>query len=162
MSSIACDTARSIVSVATWPYWPLMAMKRSRSTSSRRLKVLKIGQDKAGKDRRIKIPDVTAAFFAEAVKLKLPTAPLLARADGTAWNKDSWKGPVKRAAVAGKLPEGTTAYTLRHSVISDLVHDGLDLLTVAQISGTSVAMIERHYGHLRSEVAASALAKLAL
>jgi hypothetical protein len=30
------------------------------------------------------------------------------------------------------------------------------------ISGTSVAMIERHYGHLRSEVAASALAKLAL
>lgn len=46
--------------------------------------------------------------------------------------------------------------------ISDLVHDGLDLLTVAQISGTSVAMIERHYGHLRSEVAVTALARLAL
>ena len=28
---------------------------------------------------------------------------------------------------------------MRHSVISDLVHDGLDLLTVAQISGTSVS-----------------------
>jgi hypothetical protein len=47
-------------------------------------------------------------------------------------------------------------------VITDLVHDGLDLLTVAQLSGTSVAMIEKHYGHLRSEVAAGALAKLAL
>ena len=46
---------------------------------------------------------------------------------------------------------------MRHSVISDLVHDGLDLLTVAQISGTSVAMIERHYGHLRGEVAAGRL-----
>jgi hypothetical protein len=34
--------------------------------------------------------------------------------------------------------------------------------TVAQISGTSVAMIERHYGHLRSDVAAGALARLAL
>ena len=63
---------------------------------------------------------------------------------------------MKAAAEAAKLPAGTTAYTLRHSVISDLVHDGLDLLTVAQISGTSVAMIERHYGHLRSDVAASA------
>lgn len=60
------------------------------------------------------------------------------------------------------FPDGTTACTLRHSVISDLVHDGLDLLTVAQMSGTRVAMIDRHYGHLRSEVAASALAKLAL
>jgi hypothetical protein len=47
-------------------------------------------------------------------------------------------------------------------VISDLVHDGLDLLTVAQISGTSVVMIERHYGHLRGDVAAGALARLVL
>jgi site-specific recombinase XerD len=61
-----------------------------------------------------------------------------------------------------RLPEAATAFTLRHSVISDLVHDGLDLLTVAQISGSSVAVIERHYGHLRSAVAATALAKLAL
>jgi hypothetical protein len=38
----------------------------------------------------------------------------------------------------------------------------LDLLTVAQISGTSVVMIERHYGHLRGDIAASALARLAL
>jgi site-specific recombinase XerD len=127
-----------------------------------RLKVLKIGHDKSGKDRRIKLPDVTAAFFEAATKDKLPTASLLSRADGKAWNKDSWKWPVKAAVEAAKLPDGTTAYTLRHSVISDLVHDGLDLLTVAQISGTSVAMIERHYGHLRSDVAAGALARLAL
>ena len=42
------------------------------------------------------------------------------------------------------------------------MHEGLDLLTVAQISGTSVVMIERHDGHLRGEVAATALARLAL
>ena len=93
---------------------------------------------------------------------KLPTAPLLSRADDKAWNKDAWKWPVKAAVGAAKLPDGTAAYTVRHSVISDLVHDGLDLLTVAQVSGTSVAMIERHYGHLRSNVAARALARLAL
>jgi integrase len=128
----------------------------------RRLKVLKIGQDKSGKDRRLKLPDMTAEHFETAARNKLPSAPLLSRADGKAWNKDAWKGPIKAAAEAAGLPAGTTAYTLRHSVISDLVHDGLDLLTVAQISGTSVAMIERHYGHLRSDVAAGALARLVL
>lgn len=124
--------------------------------------MLKIGHDKSGKDRRIKLPDVTAEFFDTASKDKLPAAPLLSRADGKAWNKDSWKGPIKTTVETALLPDGTTAYTLRHSVISDLVHDGLDLLPVAQISGTSVAMIERHYGHLRSDVAAGVLARLAL
>ncbi len=126
------------------------------------LKVLKVGKDKNGQERKIKLPEATAKFFAEVAKSKLAGDPLVSRADGKAWDKDAWKWPVKAAATAAKLPVGTTAYTLRHSVISDLVHDGLDLLTVAQISGTSVAMIERHYGHLRSDVAAGALAKLAL
>lgn len=126
-----------------------------------RLTTLKIKQDKTGA-RTIKLPPPTAVFFKEAAKSKLPSAPLFSRADGKAWDKDSWKYPVKAAAIEAKMPEGTTAYTLRHSVITDLVHDGLDLLTVAQISGTSVRMIERHYGHLRGNIAADALAKLAL
>jgi integrase len=127
-----------------------------------RLNVLKIGKDKSGQDRKIKLPTGIAKHLEDAVKGRAPEAPLLARADGTAWNKDSWKWPLKDAARNAGLPADTTAYTLRHSVISDLVHGGLDLLTVAQISGTSVAMIEKHYGHLRSEVAAIALAKLVL
>lgn len=126
-----------------------------------RLMVLKIGKDKTG-TRTIKLPPATAALFKESAKSKLPTAPLFSRTDGSAWNKDSWKLPIKDAATAAKMPAGTTAYTLRHSVISDLVHGGLDLLTVAQISGTSVRMIEKHYGHLRGDIAADALAKLAL
>jgi site-specific recombinase XerD len=89
-------------------------------------------------------------------------APLFIRENGLAWDKDSWKKPLKAAAAAALLPSNTIAYALRHSAITDLVHGGLDLLTVAQISGTSVAMIERHYGHLRSEVASVALANLVL
>jgi integrase len=59
------------------------------------------------------------------------------------------------------LPETVTAYTLRHSVITDLIslHD-LDINTVAIISGTSARMIEQHYGHLIRDRAVSALAKL--
>ena len=157
-----CDLAAFLRGLCQLPLRPGALAKLTVGDFDKRLKVLKVGQDKAGKDRRIKLPDVTATFFEDACRGKLPSAPLLARADGKAWNKDAWKGPVKDAALLAKLPDGTTAYTLRHSVISDLVHDGLDLLTVAQISGTSVAIIERHYGHLRSDVAAIALAKLAL
>ncbi len=156
------DLAAFLRGLCQLPLRPGALAKLKAGDFDRRLKVLKIGQDKCGKDRRIKLPNVTAEFFETASKDKLQTAPLLSRADGKTWNKDAWKGPVKSAAEAAKLPDGTTAYTLRHSVISDLVHDGLDLLTVAQISGTSVATIERHYGYLRSDVAAMALARLAL
>jgi hypothetical protein len=47
-------------------------------------------------------------------------------------------------------------------VITDLVTAGLDLFTVAKLAGTSVAMIEKHYGQLQHDVARRALAGLAL
>lgn len=123
---------------------------------------LLIDRDKANGGRRILLPDATAALIKDKMKNKLPRAPLFCRADGSAWNKDAWKRPIKEAARSAELPEPTTAYTLRHSTITDLVTGGLDLLTVAQISGTSVRMIEMHYGHLRRNHAAAALATLAL
>lgn len=128
----------------------------------KRIGVLKVGVDKHGQDRKIKLPKSAADLLAECSKNKLPAAPIFTRADGKAWTKDSWKWPMKDAVTAAELPAGTVAYTLRHSVITDLVADGLPTLTVAQISGTSVAMIEKHYGHLRTDGAADALAKLAL
>jgi integrase len=128
----------------------------------RRLGVLVVGKDKAGRDRKIKLPPQTAEFFTAHSRGKTPAAPLLARADGKAWTKDGWKKPLRAAAMAAKVGDSVTAYTLRHSVITDLVTGGLDLLTVAQLSGTSVLMIERHYGHYRADLAAAALAGLAL
>lgn len=127
-----------------------------------KLGVLAIGKDKAGADRRIKLPQTTSDWFKALTKDKLPTAPLVTRAGGKRWDKDAWKKPIKEAAAAAGLPDGVVMYALRHSAITDLVVGGLDLLTVAQLSGTSVAMIERHYGHLRADHAAQALAGLAL
>lgn len=129
----------------------------------KRLSTLTIGKDKAGADRKITLPKATAEFFAQQAKDKLPTAPLLARADGKAWDKDFWKGPVKAAVTAAELPPAITAYALRHSVITDLVAlHKLDTMTVAQLSGTSIVMIEKHYGHLLREHASAALASLTL
>ena len=123
---------------------------------------LVIERDKAGEGRRILLPAETAAILKAQARRKLPSAHLFTQADGRPWSKDYWKRPFKAAAKAAGLPADATAYTLRHSTITDLVSGGLDLLTIAQISGTSVLMIERHYGHLRQTHAAKALAGLAL
>jgi len=123
---------------------------------------LTIADDKAGDDRRIQLPTDAAGLFASQAVDKLPSAPLFMRANGKPWNRDSWKLPIAAAVLAAGLPAKATAYTLRHSTITDLVLSGVPLLTVAQISGTSVAMIEKHYGHLTRGAAVRALAELAL
>lgn len=70
--------------------------------------------------------------------------------------------PTKQAVTLGCLPPAASAYTLRHCVLTDLVVARLPILTVAQISDTSVQMIERHYGHLVGDDAAKALDTLAI
>ena len=112
-------------------------------------------------DLKISLPAATAAFFTEQAKDKLPAAPLFARFEGNEWNKDSWKYPFKDALLAAKLPANATATTLRHSTITDLIAmHRLDTMTVAVLSGTSIAMVEKHYGHLLRDHAAKALAGL--
>ena len=123
---------------------------------------LTIGKDKTGKPRRIQLPAEAAALFTAQAKDKLPGAPLFMRANGVAWDRNSWKLPIAAAVKSAGLPDGATAYTLRHSTITDLVSAGLPLLTIAQISGTSAEMIERHYGHLACDAAMKALSELAL
>lgn len=113
-------------------------------------------------DRLIPLSREAVAHFKACAKAKLPTAWLVSRADGSQWKKEAWRDEVKAAARKAKLPRATVAYTLRHSTITDLVMGGLDLFTVAQIAGTSVLMIEKHYGHLQREHARRALEKLSL
>lgn len=128
----------------------------------KRTSELSIGKDKSGKPRRILVPAAAAKLLAAQAKGRLPGTPLLARANGKPWDKETWKRPIAEAVVTAELPIGTTAYTLRHSTITDLVNGGLPLLAVAQISDTSAEMIERHYGHLSQHAAAEALAGLVL
>lgn len=128
----------------------------------KRTSELTVGKDKADGGRRILIPAEAANLFSAQAKGKLPAAPMFMRAGGKPWDRNSWGDAVEEAVKAAMLPAGTTAYTLRHSTITDLVTAGLPLLTIAQISGTSAEMIERHYGHLARDAAVKALEALAL
>lgn len=156
------DLAMFIKALCALPLRPGAMSALTVSNYDRRLRTINVATDKAGEGRRIALPDSTAALFDEAMRDKLPGALLFTRADGEQWIKDKWGCPFKAAAAAAGLPAGSTIYVLRHSLITDLVHAGVDLLTVAQISGTGLRMIEQNYGHLRSNVAASALEKVAL
>jgi integrase len=162
VSHLPGDVADLLRGMCLVPLRPGALAALTVANYDRRLKMLIIGKDKAGKDRKVALPDETAKFFAERTKDKLPTAPLLCRADGKPWGKDAWKKPIKAAVTAAKLPDEVTCYTIRHSVITDLIHGGLDALTVAQLSGTSMLMIERHYGHLTQDHARQALSRLTI
>ena len=162
IDAAAPDLALFLTALCLLPLRPGAMAALTVSSFDRRLKTLAVGQDKAGSDRKITLPGNAALLFEDASKDKLPGAALFTRADGKPWVKDAWKHPFRAAADAAGLPSTVTLYVLRHSVITDLVHGGLDPLTVAQISGTSLLMIERHYGHLRSGTATAALERLAI
>jgi integrase len=117
-----------------------------------------------GKEEERVIPLSSEALehFNACAKGKLPAAWLISRANGAQWKKEAWRDEIKAAAKKAKLPKATVAYTMRHSVITDLVIGGLDLFTVAKLAGTSILMIEKHYGHLQREHARIALERLAL
>lgn len=156
------DLAAFLRALALVPLRPGALAALTAADFDKRLGVLRIGKDKASSDRKIKLPQATAEFFAALAKNKLPGAPLLGRAGGSAWSKATWVPAIREAATAAKLPAGVTSYTLRHSTITDLIGAGLDALQVARVSGTSLQMIEKHYGHLRNDHAAQALAALAV
>jgi integrase len=163
VSSAPSDLGAFITGLSLIPLRPGAVAALTVGHFDKRLGVLTVGKDKAGQDRKISLPKSTAEFFTVQAKGKMPNAPLLARADGKFWNKDTWKDPFKDAAKEAKLPVEAVAYNLRHSAITDLIAlHHLDTMTVAQLAGTSLAMIEKHYGHLLRDHAADALGKLAL
>ena len=68
---------------------------------------------------------------------------------------------MRDAAKAAKLPAGVCLYTLRHSFITAAIQGGLTTLDVARLVGTSLVMIEKHYGQT-APGAADRLAKVAM
>jgi integrase len=62
----------------------------------------------------------------------------------------------KRAGVRPTI----TIYSFRHLWISEVLMAGVNVLLVARMAGTSVAMIERVYGHFRNQSYQDAQARL--
>ena len=71
---------------------------------------------------------------------------IFTRADGAAWDKDNIQKPM-RAAVGRANLEGTF-YALRHSHCSFALKHAGPVKDLADNTGTSLRMIERHYAHV--------------
>jgi integrase len=113
--------------------------------------------------RTVPLSPQATKLFERLAESKLPTVNLFVRDDpgeslGKPWAHSDWDDLIAEAAQLAGLPKGTCLYTLRHSFVTEALLGGLPTLEVARLVGTSVQMIEKHYGHL---VASAARARLA-
>lgn len=169
MSECEDDLAKFVKAMILLPFRPGAIAQLDVGDFDKRTSMLTVLRDKAGKGRQIKLPPTTAAFFAQQCESdgvrRMPNQPMFVRTscgveEPERWHKDSWKHPLKEAVRMCGLDDTTCAYTLRHSAITDLVLAGVPLSQVAQVSGTSIIMIERHYAHLQPSDATAALAAI--
>ena len=63
----------------------------------------------------------------------------------------SIKTAMGRACRLAGLPQGVSAYTLRHTAATWLLSKGVSIFDTANFLGTSPAMIEKNYGHVMPE-----------
>jgi len=96
--------------------------------------------------RDVPLTPAALKLFKRLAENKEPSAHLLVRDDGKPWQHSDWDELVKDAAKAAGLPSETCLYTLRHSFITESISGGVATLTVARMTGTSIQMIEKHYG----------------
>jgi integrase len=117
-------------------------------------------------ERTVPLSPAAVALFERLAGARAPQARLLVRDDGRPWAHSDWDERVRDAARAAGLPSepgaGTCLYTLRHSFITEALLGGLSTLEVARLVGTSVTMIEKHYGHLAVDAARRRLAAVAM
>jgi integrase len=104
--------------------------------------------------RRVILSKDGLEFFKIHTSGKRATEPIFSEDGAQRWRRHTWSRAINRAielhnakAEEGDgVPEAATAYSFRHARISELLQiHGVDPLTVAAQTGTSLAMIEKAY-----------------
>lgn len=105
------------------------------------------------KARAVTLSDSGVEFFTAQARGKLPGAPLIGKG-GKHWRRHEWAREIRaaieaaneKAKPAARIPADASACSFRHARISELLQlYGVDPLTVAQQTGTSLAMMEKYY-----------------
>ena len=92
------------------------------------------------------LSDDAVKFLKGVCKDRLPEAHLLVKDDGNSWGKSHHLRAMRDAVKKAKLPRECVFYSLRHYHISKALLSGMPMQVVAENTGTSVRMIEKHYG----------------
>ena len=110
------------------------------------LGTLSIQTDNKTGARDVVLTAEAVRFFEEIAAGKEPNALLLPRDNGTAWGKNHHTRPMEEAVARAKVPEDCTIYALRHTHASQSILAGMNLKLLAENMGTSIRMLEIHYG----------------
>jgi len=121
------------------------------TVSSLRLKTGKRREDQATTFRMVPLSNSGIAKFKAFTRDRQPDEHIFVDRDGAPWTKATWSECAKYAKKAG-LPARTTAYSIRHATLSRWIAGGLSIFEAAKLGGTSVEMIQKHYGHILPEV----------
>lgn len=133
---------------------------------------LVLGNHKTSRTQRDPRPRYVT-LNSEAVKIvarlsqgKSKTDRLFTTSDGKPWKRRSLPDrfvtikEIANGSKLGKVRDHITLYSFRHLWISEAMMAGNDVATVARMAGTSIAMIERTYGHFRNDHLHEAQARL--
>lgn len=116
--------------------------------------------------RRLTPNDDAMAIFERHCAGKGNEDRVFTTSDGKRWGRSSLPNRFVRVKEVAALTDlGTvrkhiTIYDFRHLWISEMLMAGNEIATVARMAGTSVAMIERVYGHFRNEHLQEAQARM--
>lgn len=92
------------------------------------------------------LSDQAVDFFSGICSNRLPESNILVKDEGLPWGRSHQQRPIREAVIKVKLPRDTIFYSLRHYHISKALLSGMPMQVVAENTGTSVRMIETHYG----------------
>jgi integrase len=127
--------------------------KRSRTQRTPTLRTITLGKE-------------AFAIFQRLCEGKEPDDYVFVNSDGRPYHRNTVFDRFKRVKEVaaeqkiGKVRDKITIYSFRDLWISEALMAGNDLATVARMAGTSVAMIERVYGHFRVQHLQEAQAKV--
>jgi len=109
------------------------------------LGILTVTDGKTG-SRDIVLTKEAIAYFAEITKDREPSELLLPKDDGTPWLKNHHQKPMQKAVETAELDSKCTIYSCRHTYASQSILSGMNLKLLAENMGTSIRMLEKHYG----------------
>jgi integrase len=120
-----------------------VALVRRRLTKDKKL----VQATKNGKPRRVPLnADAVVAF--DALPPRIDTMLLFPAPRGRFLDLHNWRNrdwyPALEAAGLGKRGP----YALRHTFASFAIRNGIDAFSLSRLMGTSLTMIDQHYGHL--------------
>jgi integrase len=150
----------------------LVGLKRSAFDARTKSVTFVSGKTKKrkGGKRTVQLVGPALELFERLGKSKLPNALLLTRDDGQPWTRIEWSRRIHQAVELAvvtdadgkkhKLPADTCLYDCRHTFISQALQDGMTTLDVATQTGTSLQMLQDHYGHIHADAMRERLAKV--